>query len=327
MTKVNSGVIARDRMLSAFPITSDLGKSLTGASWIDLVDPTPTEIAGFEKAFGLRAPTSEELSEIETTSRLRVEHGALYMTAPLIIAIGDEPWITAPTGFVLSKTVLLTVRFVQSAIFDSVKKETNAERLEPTLAYVRVLEELVDHMADLLEASNQALDDASHVIFRRDNLQRLSRETSLLRQLLVHTGRTSERMARINYTLVCLDRMAKFTIERGREWVAQDQISRLQSVSADIASLEQYAEGIVNRIQLLQDAATGIINVAQNEVMKILTVASVAGIPPVLIAGIYGMNFKNMPELSWVWGYPFALFLIVFTTVLPLIWFKWKDWI
>jgi magnesium transporter len=313
-------------MLRAFPDTTD-NNSLTQASWIDVVDPTPGEIAAFEKAFELRVPTKEELGEIETTSRLRVDHGVLYMTAPLIIATGDEPWIAAPTGFVLSKKVLLTVRFVQSTIFDSVSKELNVERLEPASAYVCVLEELVDHMADLLEASSQALDDASHVIFRRDNLRRLSRETSLLRQLLVRTGRTSERMARVNYTLVCLDRMAKFTIERGREWVAQDQISRLQSVSADIASLEQYAEGLVNRIQLLQDAATGIINVAQNEVMKILTVASVAGIPPVLIAGIYGMNFKNMPELNWAWGYPFALVLIVLTTLLPLIWFKWKDWI
>ncbi|MFZ2075996.1 MAG: CorA family divalent cation transporter [Xanthobacteraceae bacterium] len=313
-------------MLSAFPDTTD-NNSLAQASWIDVVDPTPGEIAAFEKAFELRVPTKEELGEIETTSRLRVDHGVLYMTAPLIIATGDEPWIAAPTGFVLSKKVLLTVRFVQSTIFDSVSKELNVERLEPASAYVCVLEELVDHMADLLEASSQALDDASHVIFRRDNLRRLSRETSLLRQLLVRTGRTSERMARVNYTLVCLDRMAKFTIERGREWVAQDQISRLQSVSADIASLEQYAEGLVNRIQLLQDAATGIINVAQNEVMKILTVASVAGIPPVLIAGIYGMNFKNMPELNWAWGYPFALVLIVLTTLLPLIWFKWKDWI
>jgi magnesium transporter len=313
-------------MLRAFPDTTD-NNSLTQASWIDVVDPTPGEIAAFEKAFELRVPTKAELGEIETTSRLRVDHGVLYMTAPLIIATGDEPWIAAPTGFVLSKKVLLTVRFVQSTIFDSVSKELNVERLEPASAYVCVLEELVDHMADLLEASSQALDDASHVIFRRDNLRRLSRETSLLRQLLVRTGRTSERMARVNYTLVCLDRMAKFTIERGREWVAQDQISRLQSVSADIASLEQYAEGLVNRIQLLQDAATGIINVAQNEVMKILTVASVAGIPPVLIAGIYGMNFKNMPELNWAWGYPFALVLIVLTTLLPLIWFKWKDWI
>ena len=312
-------------MLRAFPDTPD--NSLTGACWIDIVDPIPAEIAAFEKTFGLRVPAKEEVSEIETTSRLRVEHGALYMSAPLILATGDEPWIVAPTGFVLSKTALLTVRFVQSAIFDSVRKDLNVGPLAPTVVYVCVLEELVDHVADLLEASSQALDDASHLIFRRENLRRLSRESSLLRQLLVRTGRTSERMAHITYTLVCLDRMAKFTIERGREWLEPEQISRLQSVSADIASLEQYAEGLVNRIQLLQDAATGIINVAQNEVMKILTVASVAGIPPVLVAGIYGMNFKNMPELNWAWGYPFALMLIVLTTLVPLIWFKWKGWI
>ena len=158
---------------------------------------------------------------------------------------------------------------------------------EPTLAYVRILEELVDHMADLLEATSRDLDDASHLIFRHDRSRRLSRETALLRQLLFRTGRSSERMARINYA----------------PWY-----------------------GVVNRIQLLQDAATGIINVAQNEVMKILTIASVAGIPPVLVAGIYGMNFKNMPELNWVWGYPYALALIVVTTLIPLIWFKWKDW-
>ena len=314
-------------MLNALPVAPDSSESLASAVWVDLVDPSPTETGAFEKAFGLRVPNKDELSEIETTSRLRVEHDALYMTAPLIIATGDEPWIPAPTGFVLSKTVLLTVRFTRSTVFDAVKKEWRAERFEPAQAYVCILEELVDHMADLLEATSRDLDDASHVIFRHDNLRRLSRESALLRQLLLRTGRTSERMARINYALICLDRMAKFTTERGREWVAQNQVSRLQSVSADVASLLQYTEGVVNRIQLLQDAATGIINVAQNEVMKILTIASVAGIPPVLVAGIYGMNFKNMPELNWAWGYPYALAVIVITTLIPLIWFKWKDWI
>jgi magnesium transporter len=313
-------------MLSALPIASD-SKSLSKAIWVDLIDPTSAETAAFEKTFGLRVPSKAGLSEIETTSRLHVEHDALYMTAPLITASGDEPWIPAPTGFVLSKAVLLTVRFTRSTVFDAVSKELSAEDFEPARAYVCILEELVDHMADLLEATSRDLDDASHVIFRHDNLRRISRETALLRQLLLQTGRTSERMARINYALVCLDRMAKFTTERGREWVAPNQVSRLQSVSADIASLLQYTEGVVNRIQLLQDAATGIINVAQNEVMKILTIASVAGIPPVLVAGIYGMNFKNIPELNWVWGYPYALALIVVTTLIPLIWFKWKDWI
>jgi magnesium transporter len=116
-------------------------------------------------------------------------------------------------------------------------------------------------------------------------------------------------------------------MDRGRDCVDHDMTIRLQSVSSDIASLIQYTEGLVNRIQLLQDAATGIINIDQNEVMKVLTIASVVGIPPVLIVGIYGMNFKNMPELDWAWGYPYALALVVITALLPLIWFKWKNWI
>ena len=104
--------------------------------------------------------------------------------------------------------------------------------------------------------------------------------------------------------------------------------SRMKSsVSSDIASLGQFSEGLVSRVQLLQDAATGIINIDQNDVMKVLTIASVVGIPPVLVVGIYGMNFKNMPELDWPWGYQYALALILITALVPLIWFKWKDWI
>jgi magnesium transporter len=178
-----------------------------------------------------------------------------------------------------------------------------------------------------LEVTSRDLDEESHVIVRQADSGRLSRETRHLRQLMIHTGRTSERMARIHYTLVCLDRMAKFTIDRARDWLAPEQAARLQSVSSDIASLVQFTEGVVNRVQLLQDAATGIINIDQNDVMKVLTIASVVGIPPVLIVGIYGMNFKNMPELNWSWGYEYALALIVITAALPLLWFRWKDWI
>jgi magnesium transporter len=316
-------------MLNAYP-AARAGASPSDCTWIDMIDPTDEERSTFEKTFGLHVPTRDELGEIEATSRLQFEHDALYMTAPLIFASVNEPWFPSPSGFVLAKNVLLTVRFSKSASFDTVIKElAGSEKFEPALAYTRILEELVDHMADLLEASGKDLDDASHLIFRQDGPTRakLSHETSILRQLMIRTGRTSERMARIHYTLVCLDRMAKFSLERCREWIAQDIGRRLQSVSSDIASLIQFAEGLVSRVQLLQDAATGIINIDQNEVMKVLTIASVVGIPPVLVVGIYGMNFKNMPELDWTWGYPYALALIVITALLPLIWFKWKDWI
>src|SRR5580693_10614966 len=315
-------------MLTAYPPDPSNNTKLAGSAWIDLVDPTTLERTTFENAFGLRVPAQDELGEIEATSRLQVENGALYMTAPLIFASGNEPWLPSPAGFVLSKGVLMTVRFAQSATFDTVAKECGAqEKLEPAAAYVNLLEALVDHLADLLEAAGRDLDEASHVIFSQDQAKNLSHETAMLRQLMLRTGRTSERMARIHYTLVCLDRMAKFTVDRARDWLAQDHAARLQSVSSDIASLVQFSEGLVNRVQLLQDAATGIINIDQNDVMKVLTVASVVGIPPVLVVGIYGMNFKNMPELDWAWGYPYALLMVVATAALPLIWFKWKDWI
>jgi magnesium transporter len=316
-------------MLGAYPTARTEGTALANARWVDLVDPTAEERSAFEQAFGLRVPTKEALAEIETTSRLQVEKDALYLTAPLIFAVDNEPWILVPTGFVLSKNVLLTVRFAKSIACEKVIKElSDADVVDPGFAFVRLLEELVDRAADLLEGTVRDLDEASHVIFRPDAKGvRLAREADLLRRLMIRTGRTSERMARVEYSLVCLDRMAKFTIDRAKDWLAAELPGRLQTVSSDIASLVQFAEALVSRVQLLQDAAAGIINIDQNEVMKVLTVASVVGIPPVVVVGIYGMNFKNMPELNWAWGYPFALALALITALVPLLWFRWKKWI
>lgn len=317
-------------MLCTYPSHRPDATLLKTAAWVDLIVPSAEERAAVQKAFGLRVPTQDEVAEIEATSRLRVDHNTLYMTAPLILAKENEPWIVVPTGFVLSKHVLLTTRSERLTAFDVVIAEVGQrEKLDPAHAFARLLEVSVDRMADLLEGAAHDLDETSHLIFRPENPKetKLSRETAKLRRLMIRTGRTSERMARVQYTLVCLDRMAKFTVDRCREWVAQDLANRLQMVSSDIASLEQYAEGLISRVQLLQDAAGGIINIDQNEVMKVLTITSVVGIPPVLVAGIYGMNFKNMPEYDWSWGYPYALAAIVITALLPLIWFKWKDWI
>jgi magnesium transporter len=303
-------------------------RDLTDQAWVDLVCPTEAERAMVERASGLRVPSENELGEIEATSRLQTKDDTLYMTAPLIFAAANEPWIPTPVGFVLSKKLLLTVRSAKSAAFDAVAKDISAmEQPDATAVFVCLLEELIDRLADLLESASRDLDDASHTIFRTDARKHLSRETAMLRRLMISTGRTSERMAKIHYTLVCLDRMAKFTTDRAHDWIKPDMAARLQSISSDVASLVHFSEGLVSRVQLLQDAAVGIISSDQNDVIKVLTIASVVGIPPVLIAGIYGMNFKNIPEYDWVWGYQWALALIVISALLPLIWFKWKNWI
>ena len=319
-------------MLNAYPRPLTEGASLASRdladrTWVDLIHPTEEERLAFERASGLSVPTKDELGEIEATSRLKIKSDALYMTAPLIFAAENEPWLPTPVGFVLSKQLLMTVRFAESVAFDAIAKETSvAEKPDPTAVFVRLLEEQIDHLADLLELVSRDLDDASRTIFQPDHVK-LSRQSAQLRRLMISTGRTSERMARIHYTLVCLDRMAKFTTDRAHDWLKPDVAARLHSICSDTASLVQFSEGLVSRAQLLQDAAVGIISSDQNDVIKVLTIASVVGIPPVLVAGIYGMNFKNIPEYDWTWGYQWSLALIVISALLPLAWFKWKDWI
>ena len=101
---------------------------------------------------------------------------------------------------------------------------------------------------------------------------------------------------------------------------------RMNGIGADIASLTEYETRLSAKVQFALDATLGFINIEQNEIVKTLTIASVAGIPPVLVAGIYGMNFHKMPELEWSLGYPMALAFIVVTTLLPLLWFKKRGW-
>ena len=101
---------------------------------------------------------------------------------------------------------------------------------------------------------------------------------------------------------------------------------RLETLRQDVASLNDYDAHLLNKVQLLLDATLGLINIDQNNIIKVLTIVSVVGVPPTLVASMYGMNFEHMPELHWAWGYPYGLALIALSAILPLLWFKWRGW-
>jgi len=312
-------------MLTLHPASAALADAL----WIDLLDPTEAELTDVEAATGLRPPSRHEVAEIEATSRLRVAGETLIMSAPLISGAQTPAWETAPTGFALSPNRLVTIRFRPLPAIDSVAGGLAEAPVESGAeVFVRLLEEIVDRAADRLEATADALNVASHAIFHEDekNEPNLTRRTQKLRDVMTATGRASEHMSLARYALVCIGRMAQFTADRGHDFVAPELGARLMGVKADIASLEQFEENLLSRVQLLQDAANAFISIEQNDVVKVLTIASVVGIPPVLVVGVYGMNFKIIPELSWTYGYPYCLALIVVTTLIPLIWFKVKGW-
>ena len=124
-----------------------------------------------------------------------------------------------------------------------------------------------------------------------------------------------------------IGRVVPYVSTLAADWLPPEVKPRLDTVRQDVLSLGDYDAHIVNKVQLLLDATLGLINVEQNNIIKVLTIVSVVGIPPTLIASMYGMNFKGMPEYDWSWGYPYGLAMIALSAILPLVWFKWRGWI
>jgi magnesium transporter len=144
---------------------------------------------------------------------------------------------------------------------------------------------------------------------------------------LIEVGNAGERLSQIRGSLLGLQRIVPFVSEPQREWIPNDVRSRLKVAQGDLLSLTDYETHLSDKVQFLLDAVLGFINTKQNDIFTVLTIVSVVGIPPTLVASIYGMNFKNMPELDWAWGYQFGLTLIVLSTILPILWFKWRGWL
>jgi magnesium transporter len=302
----------------------DANADLASAAWIDLREPTAGELARVQSATGLRIPNQDEISEIELSSRLAFENGAYYVTTPLVAPSDDGQLGLIPVGFVLSARVLLTIRFGALPSFDAAHEAFAAQQARTAEeAFLRILEIVVDRSADKLERGGAVCDELSRSAFSSSGR---SRPSSDLRSTLSRVGGVADHMSRIRDALLGLGRIAAYVMESGVEGAPRVNAARIKAIRADIASLTDYEAHLSGKVQFLLDATLGFINIEQNEIVKTLTIASVVGIPPVLVAGIYGMNFRVMPELTWTFGYPFAVGLILLSALVPLLWFKLRRW-
>lgn len=298
--------------------------------WIDLIDPSEEERHFVESRAKVRIPSKDALSEIEASSRLIVERGVLYLSTP-VVARGDTlDAYLSPAGFILGPSLLITIRYVPLATFDTVADQV---RSDETLAssigvFTVLLEAIVDRGADVLERLGAETDRISRSVFRGDTSDRRHpvRSTQVLRRTLSTVGSIGDRVSQARDVLLGVGRIASFTTDLGHEWIPAEFRVRLGAVTKDIVSLNDYEAQLAGKVQFLLDAVLGYITIEQNDLFKVLTIASVVGIPPTVVAGIWGMNFQFMPELHWAWGYPIALVTIALSVILPLAWFKGRGW-
>ena len=305
-----------------------------GIVWIDLMQATADEVAYVERAIELMLPTFDSLSEIESSSRMRTEGGAIFLSTPVVFrAESGEPKAT-PVGFVLTPDFLVTVRFEPLSAFATFEERAARPKgVNPSSAgaFVGLAEAMVDRMADVLERVGGELDEVSHRIFRADGPARRRRppasEGADLREVLRRIGRCGDLASKIRDSLLGIGRIVPYVTSMGADWLPGEVKPHLRTLHQDIVSLTDYDHHMNGKVQLLLDATLGLINTEQSNIIKVLTVVSVVGVPPTLVASMYGMNFHFMPELSWSWGYPYGLALIVLSAVGPLVWFKLRGWL
>lgn len=314
--------------------------------WVDLLNPSRDEDLLVEKAFGISVPTREEMQEIEASSRIYQERNAHYMTAVVLhqkdlplpagmtpqerrqTRLGDVP-IATPVTFVLTSDRLVTVRYEEPRAFPIFLSRNQKGDLPCNSAcsvLTGLIEAIIDREADRVERIQSEVDKLAHHIFG------IHGETPTKNKrfdIAVKTiGREGELTSRSRESLGTLDRILTYLQlvlgERGED---KHLRARIKSASRDVQSLNDQVHYLSNKVQLLLDATLGLIGLEQNNIIKLFSVVSVALMPPTLIASIYGMNFKHMPELDWWWGYPLAICMMIVSSILPFVYFKRKGWL
>jgi magnesium transporter len=301
------------------------------ATWIDLEEPTNDEEALVERCITVDVPTQDEMSEIEPSSRLYEQNGALYMTVSVLVGVEDGAPSSTPISFVLTDSRLVTVRYATPkpvrAFSEHLRREPELARDAPTVL-VRLLDAIIDRLADELEKVGAEIERLSSEIFQKEFEDRRIPADKLTR-LLTAIGRAQTLTTKIRYTAVSTSRMLSFLAgsKRLHEEAQVDARNHVASLTTDVTSLSEHASFLSDNLTFLLDASLGLISIEQNAAMKLFSWAAVVFLPPTLIAGIFGMNFHYMPELNWRYGYALSLALMLVSAVGPYLYFKRRGWI
>ena len=314
-------------MLRLFPPSA---KTPATALWLDLFKPTDDEIKAVTDALSVSIPTRDSLEEIESSSRLQFEDGIIRLSVP-VSAHGDDEGPT-PVGFILTPKFVITVRYTELHAFEFAAKQCTKEQNPLNTSaeiFTAIIEGMIEYGADMLEQIATELNGISKDVFRRYGNTRqhnIARSNKRMRETLVSVGWGGERLSQIRESILGFQRIVPYALDKGKDWLNGEIAVRLKTVLGDAQSLSDFETHLSNKVQFLLDAVLGFINTEQNDIFKVLTIVSVVGIPPTFLASMYGMNFDTIHEYHWAYGYEWALGLIAISTILPMIWFKWRGW-
>jgi magnesium transporter len=299
---------------------------LGDAVWIDLMRPLPAQVEELAR-LGVEVPTLADMEEIEISNRLYREGGVDYMTVVLQGQTPEGGTVMGPVCLILTPTHLVSVRHHTPRPFETFP--TRAEKGAAGCAaadevFLGLVGEIVGRVADLLEGVGGTLDKVTAEIFSVDEGKG---KPAALARILEQVGREGDRLGRLRLSMLTLDRALSFFGQSADGRRSKEQRHAVAALVKDIQALEVHGDFLSNRVALASDATLGMINLVQSSTVRIVSVVAVLFLPPTLIASLYGMNFKGMPELNAWWGYPAALVAMFASAVCTYLFFRWKNWL
>ena len=315
--------ILQNGRLNQVPIDSREDLEKVSPIWVDMTDPTDEERGWVKNTYNVTMPDEDEVQDIEASARYyEAENGDLHLRTDFRIDDDEEPSQTVTVAFILSGNMLFSMHAEDLPVFRLVRMRARS-RPGSITDYKDVLLDLystdAEYSADTLEGVYRNLEEISTRVLQEDFTDQDAAVT------LSAIAKGEDLNGRIRRTMMDTRRAVSFLM-RGRLLDAE-QFEEARQILRDIESLDGHTSFLFEKINFLMDATVGFININQNKIIKIFSVASVAFLPPTLIASLYGMNFRMMPELDWDFGYPFAIVLMVVSALLPLWYFNRRGWL
>ncbi len=298
--------------------------------WVDLESPSPEELLWIEQHFGVVIPANAMDEDIEESARFYSEdNGDLNIRSDFLVAIGEEP-STVRVAFILnlandqlpSMGVLFSVHEEDVPVFRLLRMRA---RRAPGLiedgkeVLLKLFDADAEYSADTLEGIYDELEQVSSKVLSGDMTDLLASE------VLSAIARQEDMNGRIRRNAMDTRRAVSFIMRS--KMLNAEQFEEARQILRDIDSLDSHTTFLFDKINFLMDATVGFININQNKIIKLFSVAAVALLPPTLVASAYGMNFQFMPELQWSFGYPFALFLMAASAIAPMWYFRRRGWL
>jgi magnesium transporter len=302
----------------------------TDIGWIDLLSPTAEEDRAVEDLLQISIPTRDDMQEIEPSARLYDEDGADYLTMLAVSLVHIDDPVKCPVTFILHGNIVVTVRYNEflsiSSYIQLAKKKNGVMTPTAQGLMLDIIESFVNRIADSLESLGSEIDRISYDIFRSKKIS-IQRKNDLLQLSIRKTGAKGDLLSMLRESLTSIGRLLTHYSGSLPDNLPKHVDHKIALLERDVISLADHAGFLSGKMNFLLDATLGMINLEQNQIIKIFSIAAVVFLPPTLVASIYGMNFRHMPELNWEYGYPMALCLMVISAIIPLAYFNKKGWL